>query len=385
MNQREDNRIPGLDGLRGIAATIVILAHMSTWGYIFIPSLNFDGIGRTGVLLFFVLSAFLLTSQILNWSNKDLYSTKKWSSYMIARIFRVIPLFFLVIMVSFVLTKIEYLPIIWRYSEYIKELPVPMSSDSLIKHFALLEGEDILWTIPVEFKFYLILPIIMIALSLFGPLKSNPAKLAIILFIYITFDLMYLNNTQHKTDTLPFLSVFTTGVLLAILVQSKIFSNLGHHHQLWFEILAWLCILIYIMLIPEFFNAIFGFSPSKNITESNAVYSLLWGTFIFSMLHGKGLMRRILNSQFLVFLGAISFSLYIWHRIPIKIMHRVDSINQLNLNPTIEAIIVYTCSLLLAYISYRTFERPFLSMGGRIRYRLKNSINSPNARNIKRG
>lgn len=370
-NNRKYHRIPGLDGLRGIAATIVILAHMSTWGYIILPQLNFDGIGRSGVLLFFVLSAFLLTSQILNWDSKEIYSAKKWASYMVARVFRIIPLFFIVITTAFIFTNIKYIPIIWKLSDYLRELPVPMSEDSLFKHFALLEGEDILWTVPVEFKFYLILPIILITFSLFFSLNNSSTKLSLILLAYIAFDLVYLNNTQHYTDTLPFLSVFATGVLLAFLFRNNYFFDLSNSQRLLFEIVAWLCIAIYIVLIPGVFYAIFRVYPSTNITESNAIYSLLWGVFIFSMLHGRGVVLSILNSKFLVFLGAISFSLYLWHRIPIKLMHRIEYINNINISPTVKFIVVYSFSILIAYISYRIFEKPFLSAGSRIRKKIR--------------
>jgi peptidoglycan/LPS O-acetylase OafA/YrhL len=61
-------RIPGLDGLRGIAALIVVLSHTSIRKMYLAPGLDFGGIGKSGVYLFFVLSVMLLTSQMLEWS-----------------------------------------------------------------------------------------------------------------------------------------------------------------------------------------------------------------------------------------------------------------------------------------------------------------------------
>ena len=65
-------RIPGLHGLRGIAASSVLLTHASNNGYHVLPGVSFSGTGRSGVFLFFVLSAFLLTSQVLAWDTKDI-------------------------------------------------------------------------------------------------------------------------------------------------------------------------------------------------------------------------------------------------------------------------------------------------------------------------
>ena len=57
--------IKSLDGLRGFAVLLVLLSHMSLVGINLVPGLDFAGIGKAGVYLFFVLSAFLLTWQSL--------------------------------------------------------------------------------------------------------------------------------------------------------------------------------------------------------------------------------------------------------------------------------------------------------------------------------
>ncbi|WP_397535366.1 acyltransferase family protein [Roseateles sp.] len=54
-----------LEGLRGMAALMVIASHASGLGLDLIPGLSLTGIGKQGVYLFFALSAFLLTWQWL--------------------------------------------------------------------------------------------------------------------------------------------------------------------------------------------------------------------------------------------------------------------------------------------------------------------------------
>ena len=70
-NPVQTNRIAGLDGLRGVAVLIVILSHMSIRDMYLAPGLDFSGIGKSGVYLFFVLSAMLLASQMLNWNSRN--------------------------------------------------------------------------------------------------------------------------------------------------------------------------------------------------------------------------------------------------------------------------------------------------------------------------
>ena len=57
--------IRALDGLRGLAVLLIPLSHMSLHDINLIEPLNFSGIGKAGVYLFFALSAFLLTWQAL--------------------------------------------------------------------------------------------------------------------------------------------------------------------------------------------------------------------------------------------------------------------------------------------------------------------------------
>lgn len=60
-------RSAALDGLRGLAALMVVASHGSAGGQHLLPGLSLEGIGKHGVFLFFVLSAFLLTRQALQW------------------------------------------------------------------------------------------------------------------------------------------------------------------------------------------------------------------------------------------------------------------------------------------------------------------------------
>ena len=54
-----------LDGLRGVAVLLVILSHASLHKVYLFPGLDFSGMGKPGVFLFFVLSAYLLDRQII--------------------------------------------------------------------------------------------------------------------------------------------------------------------------------------------------------------------------------------------------------------------------------------------------------------------------------
>ena len=88
-----------LDGLRGIAVLTVVLSHLSLLDLN--PFLiNFAGIGKCGVYLFFVLSAFLLTYQFFERGLQSAFTAPALANYFWRRALRVLPLFYLVVLVS---------------------------------------------------------------------------------------------------------------------------------------------------------------------------------------------------------------------------------------------------------------------------------------------
>ncbi len=63
MDGEEKKRIPGLDGLRGLAIVLTVWLHLSFGGF---AGVHFpQGVGRVGVCLFFALSGFLITNILL--------------------------------------------------------------------------------------------------------------------------------------------------------------------------------------------------------------------------------------------------------------------------------------------------------------------------------
>ncbi|EPH2696969.1 TPA: acyltransferase [Klebsiella aerogenes] len=136
MNKNQtpnETLIPSANGIRGLAVIIVLIAHALT---MFIPGTRsyLAGTGKIGVWLFFVLSAFLLTNKFSN-SGLNLSSL---SNYLISRTFRIIPIF---IIASTFYYFMGYYDV-----------------KTLYNIISMQSGYGHLWTIPVEFKFYFVLP-----------------------------------------------------------------------------------------------------------------------------------------------------------------------------------------------------------------------------------
>lgn len=132
-----------IDGLRGFAALMVVASHASGMGMHLLPGVSLEGIGKPGVYLFFVISAFLLTRQ---WLEADLQrgGARFLKRYLLRRVLRIYPLYALVLVVGWLLAP--------------KGLGVPLDGAAVWRHLSLQEGRGIYWSVPVEFIYYLMIP-----------------------------------------------------------------------------------------------------------------------------------------------------------------------------------------------------------------------------------
>src|SRR5882724_8754058 len=94
---------PGLNGIRAIAAVLVIFAHVNEFAYLFRLSEFYTkiDIGAVAVTIFFVLSGFLITYLLI----EEIQQFGKISlrKFYVRRIFRIWPLYYAVILLSVIL------------------------------------------------------------------------------------------------------------------------------------------------------------------------------------------------------------------------------------------------------------------------------------------
>ena len=93
FNDQRKDHVRSLDGLRGIAVILVLLSHSSNNSIYFHDAIAFNGIGKGGVYLFYVLSAFLLDRQIALALMKQTAESFFWKRYFARRFLRIYPLF----------------------------------------------------------------------------------------------------------------------------------------------------------------------------------------------------------------------------------------------------------------------------------------------------
>ena len=198
----DDAWIAALTGIRGLAIGIVFMSHLSIAGYL--PWQLGRGTGQLGVMLFFLLSGFLMTRR---YGLRTMDGTRI-ARFIAARCGRVVPLYLLVVIVSFLVAG-SFAP--WPYQL--------LTGSDLAKHLFLIEGYEALWAVPIEMQFY---GVFLILAFLSG---ENRGRLLWVsgIFMVVGFAVAYALFWQGvEGRRLPgFLHYFLAGVILAVLVRRR--------------------------------------------------------------------------------------------------------------------------------------------------------------------
>jgi peptidoglycan/LPS O-acetylase OafA/YrhL len=330
-------RIPELDGLRGVAILIVMLAHLSQKEL---------APGGFGVTLFFVVSGFIITR--LFFAEVNATGTLSIRNFYVRRFLRLSPALFASVAAIAGLTivlreEFSIVPVIAALT-YLKNYQTLFYPD----HIGLpLASLGVYWSLAVEEHFYLMFP------PLFLLLARRPASLAVMLTAVLVLVLVWrcilvfdygvpAPRTYSSSDT-RFDSPLT-GALLATLCLLRDQSKPCRPFTSILAVAAGLALLGISLLIRDA-----AFRETFRYTIQNVAIALL----IFALLYTPTLSaaRRCLNKGPLFLIGLISYSLYLWHVPVIYLVKR-------QMAPGPEAALVATvATLLVGFASWWLLER----------------------------
>jgi peptidoglycan/LPS O-acetylase OafA/YrhL len=282
----------------------VLFSHASNHGLSISPEISFSGAGRYGVFLFFILSAFLLSKQFIACSLKGSELKLFTKTYIIRRFFRIYPLFTCTLFVYYLLNLIGY--------------PVfNLTEVGVIKHLLLIDGQFILWTIPVEFQYYFILPFVTLILL---KIKHVWLLISIVLLFSIFWWLIF--PPKNVSYLVPFLPIFILGSGTALLSQFMNQLNIKTIIKYLFNTFALISFVSFFVLTPAFYNQLF----LQNVVHTEFhdqffLFSIISCILVLSVVHGDGMIKKMMETKFFVFWGNISFSAYLGHMIILDNMH----------------------------------------------------------------
>ena len=282
-----------LDGLRGIAVLMVLLSHASNGGHDVLPGLDASGIGRSGVFLFFILSSFLLTSQVLG--RADSGEGVGWGRFAVRRLVRVVPAFAVCLGVYVALGE--------------------FSPGVALQHLVFLRGEAHFWTVPVEVLFYLSLPALALVLS---ALPGVPARAFVLVAGIAALSWLFPPDYPARApdftpNVLPFMPVFLCGSVLAVLGPGL--SSLRGRGGRALALAGWIGAVGTLMLTPSVASAFLGEEiPHRRFHLWFLGHAALWSLVLMACMVPPGApLRRALSWGPLTALGRISYSVYLYH------------------------------------------------------------------------
>lgn len=329
--------LPVLDGLRGLAVAIVLVSHLSNHGF-FGPGLALRGTGKSGVYLFFVLSAFLLTRQLIAQPLGVLRQRDTWLDYALRRILRIWPMYLLVLITS------------WLVSAHWPGWHYQIDTQALLQHLTLQEGQSVLWSIPVEFKAYLWLPVIALSVVALRRCPAWCTALAFALAVAVAAWYWPSASMQGNDVSLGFyLPLFLCGAAAAWLD-----THVKNGHPLAWGALGMAGLGAFALTTPLGLSWVLGRPLPVGVNAGHITsFGLLWACVVLGFIHAPPRIQQIFANVPTRRLGWISFSVYLIHMVVLQAWLTLGGVSG-----WAGALAVVALTLTVSTISWWLVERP---------------------------
>lgn len=361
-------RVPELDGLRGVAIGLVLIWH---YGVNLLP----PGPARricerwlwffwSGVDLFFVLSGFLIAGILLDHARDQRY----FSTFFVRRACRIFPVYYLTLACCFIASSSLRLPgpadawlwgdrpSLWPYLTFLQNWSMAFGGS-----FGP-SATSATWSLAVEEQFYLILPLMIAFIS-----RRNLLGLTIVSILAAPAMRLILDQRIDRLADFVLLpgriDSLAWGVGLAIWVRSAAARSVLYERR----VIRRLCLAgIWIFIFSIDGDTL----PGQYV---NSLLSMAYGLLLAEVLasQGAGPIAGVLRFRMLRWLGLGSFSLYLFHQPLLGLIHglvlgRAPALGHGAANAATLLAFLATC--LLAALSYRFIETPWVRLGHRRSY-----------------
>ncbi|MFI5154640.1 MAG: acyltransferase family protein [Chitinophagales bacterium] len=364
MHATKNNiHFPALDGLRAIAAFVVLWTHIERFKQLrseptlFTNAFN-SFLGGLAVTFFFVLSGFLITWLLT--TEKQESGNINSSRFLKKRFLRIAPLYYLVLILGYLFSIFIFHdtlsdPFANGFIMNLLLLPNIAFAFGLIPEILIQ-----IWSIGTEVQFYLLWPFVI---------KKTRTNILIPVLVLIILSwntarvfLWFLGENKSSLAVIIFrtrIDCMAIGGLFALSLNSQ-FEN---HFALKKLILfvrrngsGWLLAILFSILIWLSWHYNLGWSP---------LYAFLFACIIIRLVHRPS---KILDSNSLNFLGKISYGIYLLHHFAVYLVFWgfSNSLGNNSWNELFYFVAAGLVSVLLASASYHFYEKKFLAMKARI-------------------
>jgi peptidoglycan/LPS O-acetylase OafA/YrhL len=351
--------IPALDGIRAVAALLVMFLHFTTLDGVPAGIRKVSLAGQTGIDLFFVLSGFLITRILLSSRTSETY----FKHFYIRRALRILPLYYAFLVIYFFirpwLLGVAQPPFAHQIWSWLFLENVPLTFTQLTT-----EGPNHYWSLAVEEHFYLLWPVLVFFLS-----RQRLQKL---LWIFIVLapvvriilrwqDIGVYYFTLSRMDGLAF------GALAACLYQK---DRVGSRAL----VLAGrtLMIVMLAILVPMFWRFSGSHADWLQVGKLSFIPGFYFAVMLFCLADPTAKpLRAALSIPPLRWLGKISYGLYVFHPLAFLLVVRLPVTRS---NLWLAFATFFSATILIAFISYEFFESRILRCKNKFSYGSRNRV-----------
>jgi len=359
-----------LDTIRFIAALMVFLGHAVSPSYQYLPIKNsiWEKLlfaisnGGTGVSIFFVLSGFLITYLLIN--EYEFANKISLRNFYIRRILRIWPLYFLIIVFSFV---------IYPTMKSLIGLNNPIGSNMLY-HLVFLSNFDVIniekncfgsdamsqnitWSVSIEEQFYLFWPLIFVLF---------PRKLWLYLIVFVILASLLFRVLNSNDEIILYFHTFSVlldlgiGGLLAFLIKSnekikRFFEGSGTFVHISFFMIS------FILIFWSDFLFSFNYGSAVGRFFISTSFALIISAQAMTKMESK---LSLSNVTIASNLGKYTYGIYLIHPIAmtlVDVFARISKVPQNNfINLIALSIVSFSLTLLLSKLSFKYYESLFL-------------------------
>lgn len=359
---KEQAKLYGLDHLRALAILLVLGFHYQL-GYFGFPewTTQFNQFGWTGVDLFFVLSGFLISSQLFAQMKKG--KTISLKEFFLKRFFRIIPIYFVVVAIYFCVPffrEKEALPPLWKFLTFTQNFGLDAINFGTFSHA---------WSLCVEEHFYLFLPLILILLQTAQLFKKGYWVL-IILFAAGFAARLYSWHQEYLPTVagegslaswIRFVYYPTYNRLDGLLVGVSIAAIYQYLPKTWNKISAYgnqiMLVGLVLLTIAYFFC-----SDLSSYTTSIVGFpfiSIGYGFLVTGAVCPTSVLYKW-NSKVTTLIATLSYGIYLSHKGVIHMAQEIFSDWGVDKNGNVMFLICIACCFLIAWLLYLAVEKPFM-------------------------
>ncbi|MBK9035848.1 MAG: acyltransferase [Myxococcales bacterium] len=343
MSAASPQRIPSLDGLRALSIALVILSHLlGTQGFPYGPrALGTVGdFGYLGVKVFFVISGYLITRLLMK--EHDRSGTISLRGFYVRRVWRIFPAFYAFIIAMVVAWQLGAVDLSRR--DLIAAVTYTMNY-----HYDRSWQLGHIWSLSIEEQFYLVWPFLFV-LAGRARVVSTATVIIVLALACRAAAWFYFRSDDLVEEAYPcVMDSIAVGCLMAG-IQGRLDTAGWYQRFLRSPLFLAVPVVIAVTQYPA--------HPALQYTVGTTIENLAIAVFIDRAvrMHDDPF-GRVLNWRPLVWVGTLSYSLYLWQE-PFLDHNQRSFANAYPLN------LVLAC--LCAVTSYYLIEKPVLDWRGRV-------------------